>query len=1199
MKESKHTKCRATKSHAFTTKTIVAAVLMATQTGWAASPFAPLPLHMSGATKSSAKPNVALVLDNSGSMHGIVEKDGIYPSRAYAEQYCKDYYRGLEQWQGSRSRTAGDGKLTIRYMPNTGYEYGTAVCSDGRYQLTMYYCPSEATMNTMVSRYGWDRVYSLIAGGQMPAAFRTAGWNTNTCTLPENQRLSRIQTLKQAVNGLLKDPENANVRWGVRYLNYLDFTNAKDVLVGDNTAGRVLQSINDVVAFGGTPMTNNYLRSVSENYIFGDAIEYRCQKNFVVGLTDGESNGSSIWTSTHISTITNSSRSRVEQWFKDNWSLSTSPRDLNTYTYTNGAINDENGLSALSSILYNKDLKIGGVDKEGNSWDDAPFNMQNVSTYTINFGNTTSAGSTNYLTNGATHGGGVYYSAANATQLGEAFKNILNAVNTSSKNAAVTPSANSSAGSTELGALSLTLDLTAANSKFQFSKLPRASITNEITTGVVDNTKSIEFGTLTNNSDNASSRRVLFSAAGIAPKFLQSTDINWAGYTAGSVQQSNAYEWLIRSSSKSDAVIGSLRVRDSKDVADRMMGDVVNGSVLQVGDIKDNYSKYLISAANDGMLHILQRQDGNSAKPFALKLNWIVGAASRESGSTDATVWDAIHNTLQPDYAKSGNNPHLYLLDGGIGYRSTYNGHHFAIGTHGRGGKGAYGFNIGGNRHDSTSTAVGIDAVQNDWNNSVPLFETANNAFAANNSDANTWAENQKMGYTIGAASILRAATERSAAGLPVLSNINAPVRYIATVGNGYGSSEALPALYIYDALGQAMSYNVDSAGKATAPQQVAHNSHDVGKLIAKIPVPNDTSATNPLVGVADNGATLNNGLSAPVLVDVDSDGLADVAYAGDLNGNMYRFDLRGTTPAQWKAHRILKGSQSNPITAAPAVYRVDKGKVVVMFGTGRDLFTGDLTDKTDQYFYGVYDDLSKGWSTAGGTCATPSACQTEIDITKDSDANGVIDDLVKQTLTQFSVGTNSYRTLSNNSLDDNRGWYIPLSTNTGERVTVQPTVVDNTVFFTTRIYQQQGTSSQVCSVTNSDGYSWLMGASVLSGAGMSSDTSNIGTVNNGSNVVYIAGQRLTSLASGTSFLSSILVGVANAVNENGQAQDGQDSDLHTSKPNGEQDDHDYCRDRSSGTLNYATANDGVQSRIIYNRSCAVTIKRLSWREIF
>ena len=59
------------------------------------------------------------------------------------------------------------------------------------------------------------------------------------------------------------------------------------------------------------------------------------------------------------------------------------------------------------------------------------------------------------------------------------------------------------------------------------------------------------------------------------------------------------------------------------------------------------------------------------------------------------------------------------------------------------------------------------------------------------------------------------------------------------------------------------------------------------GTLVAKI----DTGAGT---------AASPNGLSAPAAIDINGDGIADFAYAGDLDGNVWKFDLFSTTPGSW-----------------------------------------------------------------------------------------------------------------------------------------------------------------------------------------------------------------------------------------------------------------------------------------------------------
>lgn len=122
-----------------------------------------------------------------------------------------------------------------------------------------------------------------------------------------------------------------------------------------------------------------------------------------------------------------------------------------------------------------------------------------------------------------------------------------------------------------------------------------------------------------------------------------------------------------------------------------------------------------------------------------------------------------------------------------------------------------------------------------------------------------------------------------------------------------------------------------------------------------------------------DTGITGCNGLSTPALVDVDVDGYVDFAFAGDLRGNMWKFDLRGDSVDAWGVYYnsgstpmplvTVKnaGGVEQPITAAPEVMsdcvisKFGTG-LMVIFGTGRYLTADDLGDTTVYSFYGIWD---------------------------------------------------------------------------------------------------------------------------------------------------------------------------------------------------------------------------------------------------
>ena len=186
-------------------------------------------------------------------------------------------------------------------------------------------------------------------------------------------------------------------------------------------------------------------------------------------------------------------------------------------------------------------------------------------------------------------------------------------------------------------------------------------------------------------------------------------------------------------------------------------------------------------------------------------------------------------------------------------------------------------------------------------------------------------------------------------------------------------------------------------------------------------------------------------GLSTPTLVDTDFDGIVDIAYAGDRYGNMFRFDLSGETPSKWSAQMIFQGSGNQPITSAPAVSRRSKDKYVVIFGTGSEIYQNELTNTNGQInaVYGIYDDVSTDESKKA-VLANSSELEQQ---TRESD------------------GENIY--VSDNKVGEGKkGWSLTLGPN--ERVTVKPTMILRTAVVTIRKYETKtihtdSSSTDVC----------------------------------------------------------------------------------------------------------------------------------------
>lgn len=107
-------------------------------------------------------------------------------------------------------------------------------------------------------------------------------------------------------------------------------------------------------------------------------------------------------------------------------------------------------------------------------------------------------------------------------------------------------------------------------------------------------------------------------------------------------------------------------------------------------------------------------------------------------------------------------------------------------------------------------------------------------------------------------------------------------------------------------------------------------------------------------------------GLSPPNVVDMDNDQIDDRAYAGDLAGNLWRFDFSDADPANWKVDLMFTtygdggatkaGDQPivfNPTAMTDPVTR----RPMLVIGTGKYLGRDDRTSAIPQQaFYGIRD---------------------------------------------------------------------------------------------------------------------------------------------------------------------------------------------------------------------------------------------------
>ncbi len=255
-------------------------------------------------------------------------------------------------------------------------------------------------------------------------------------------------------------------------------------------------------------------------------------------------------------------------------------------------------------------------------------------------------------------------------------------------------------------------------------------------------------------------------------------------------------------------------------------------------------------------------------------------------------------------------------------------------------------------------------------------------------------------------------------------------------VANGYNSKDGKASLFIINA--------------------------ETGALIKEIVAESSGSAASP------------NGLSTPTVVDTNNDGTMDTAFAGDIDGNLWKFSLVAPAYTVTKLHTAEAPAQS--ITTAPSYMKHPLGGYMVTFVTGRMLFQDDgkPTDNATHYAYGIWD----GAPTSNTAFLTQTLSPTSY--TSVSPAIGV-------------------RTATSNTPDweKHKGWKTTLPVG-GERL------VGDGAFINEGIFQFTTTNPTVSTTATPPGANWWMQLNALTGGGNNTvqfDLNNDGSRNDSDKV--------------------------------------------------------------------------------------------------
>ncbi|CAG1022785.1 partial Type IV pilus biogenesis factor PilY1, partial [Methylococcales bacterium] len=487
------------------------------------------------------------------------------------------------------------------------------------------------------------------------------------------------------------------------------------------------------------------------------------------------------------------------------------------------------------------------------------------------------------------------------------------------------------------------------------------------------------------------------------------------GTRKGGGSSSDLLDWLRGNVSKEFA---TFRYR-----AGKILGDIVNSNPVYVGgedfaddvlpegvpsatnpyqtflNIKATRKPVIYVGANDGMLH-----------------GFSVGSLDKSYSDGGTEIFAYIPNALiGPSLKKyaalpAGGNyfPHVYAVDGSpvVGDACLPDGPNckqwktVLLGTTGAGGKAVFALDITcpATTGKDTPCASGFSASNVMWE----ISDADASACTPVCGDTTTGTETSihgDLGYTVPQPAIVR------------LNN----GQWAAIVANGYSSANGHAVLFIF-------------------------NLAD-GSLIRKL----DT-------GTGGNTVVAKNGLSAPKAVDIDENRTVDYVYAGDLEGNVWKFDLTASSKSDWKAPKepVFVACTTNDTTSCDPKNRqpitsianaglasgiAPNGGVIVYVGTGKYFELGDnlVPDSPQtQSFYAFWNNPTVTGTTLGRG------------------------DLVAQ---EILTQTSNFRTSTSKEVDyaKKKGWFIDLlnpnsNSSLGERVVEDSIVKSERVLFETLI---------------------------------------------------------------------------------------------------------------------------------------------------
>jgi type IV pilus assembly protein PilY1 len=231
------------------------------------------------------------------------------------------------------------------------------------------------------------------------------------------------------------------------------------------------------------------------------------------------------------------------------------------------------------------------------------------------------------------------------------------------------------------------------------------------------------------------------------------------------------------------------------------------------------------------------------------------------------------------------------------------------------------------------------------------------------------------------------------------------------------------------------------------------------------------------------------NGIDYVTSADLDSDHITDYLYAGDLQGNVWRFNLTSSKPADWAVSKYGQSSATplytapQPVTTQIAVaesYLNGQNYIIAMFGTGQQTpatqSAPTIYASGSHKVYGIWDwdmnNWNNGYTTAHSVVVPASTNQLAFLPTPQATLG--LTNLAQQIIT--TSGTT--RTISNNSVcwqggstcttNNQYGWYANLPAS-NEQIIYNPTIYNGALIVNTTI--PPGSSVVQCNASIATGF--------------------------------------------------------------------------------------------------------------------------------